>query len=154
MVHQEAECRHASQIAIRKMLRDDDSNAVMLLFGYIGFLNAVCLAPVLLILHLSGTVHLAGLTARVIGLTVCKGGACMDSHKTNEPTLSTPVLCTKVVIEHHAVLIECLPCAGLFDNVLSDYLWARAVMLVGKQHAPIGDTFCVCMPVHATVRRF
>ena len=22
--------------------------------------------------------------------------------------------------------------AGLFDNVLSDYLWARAVMLVGK----------------------
>ena len=74
---------HAAQIAIRKMLRDDNSNAVMLLFGYIGFLNAACLAPVLLILHFSGTVRVAGLTARVIGLTVCKGGACTDSPNTN-----------------------------------------------------------------------
>ncbi len=27
-------------------------------------------------------------------------------------------------------------CAGLFDNVLSDYLWARAVLLVGKPARP------------------
>ena len=61
------------QIAIRKMLHDDNSMAVMLLFGCIGLLNAVCLAPVLLILHLAGSVHFAGLSARVLGLTVCKG---------------------------------------------------------------------------------
>ena len=76
----------AAQIAIRKMLRDDNSNAVMLLFGYIGLLNAVCLAPVLLILHFSGVVRLAGLTARVIGLTVCKGGASKES----KPTTGRP----------------------------------------------------------------
>jgi solute carrier family 35 protein F5 len=55
------------------MLRDDNSDAVMLLFGFIGALNAVCLAPVLLILHFSGIVRVASLTARVIGLTICKG---------------------------------------------------------------------------------
>ena len=62
-----------AQIAIRRMLHDDNSMAVMLLFGCIGLLNAVCLAPVLLILHLAGSMRFAGLSARVLGLTVCKG---------------------------------------------------------------------------------
>ena len=66
--------RPSAQIAIRKMLHDDNSAGVMLLFGFIGLLNAACLAPVLLLLHLSGVVRVAGLSARVIGLTICKGG--------------------------------------------------------------------------------
>ena len=28
---------------------------------------------------------------------------------------------------------DCHGTAGLFDNVLSDYLWARAVLLIGMQ---------------------
>ena len=63
----------ALQIAIRKMLHEDDSMSMMLFFGFVGALNAVCLAPVLLTLHLAGFVSAAGLTLRVFALTVCKG---------------------------------------------------------------------------------
>lgn len=63
----------ALQIALRKMLHEDDSMSMMLFFGFVGALNAVCLAPVLLILHLAGSVSAAGLTLRVLSLTVCKG---------------------------------------------------------------------------------
>lgn len=31
-----------------------------------------------------------------------------------------------------------IACKGLFDNVLSDYLWARAVLLVGPTIATVG----------------
>ena len=65
----------ALQIAIRKMLHEDDSMSMMLFFGFVGALNAVCLAPVLLTLHLLGFVTAAGLTLRVFALTVCKGAA-------------------------------------------------------------------------------
>ena len=63
----------ALQIAIRKMLQDDGSLSMMLFFGFVGALNAACLAPVLLILHLAGFVSASSLTPRVFALTVCKG---------------------------------------------------------------------------------
>lgn len=63
------------QIAIRKMLQEDDSMSMMLFFGFVGALNAVCLAPVLLTLRLLGFVTASGLTLRVFALTVCKGAA-------------------------------------------------------------------------------
>ncbi|BDA40677.1 Solute carrier family 35 member F5 [Coccomyxa sp. Obi] len=92
-------CYAAYTIAIRKMLQDDNSLTMMLFFGCVGFLNAACLAPVLIILRVGGFVQTAGLTLRIIGLTICK---------------------------------------GLFDNVLSDYLWARAVLLIGPTVATVG----------------
>ena len=66
-------CFSALQIAIRKMLQDDDRLSMMLFFGFVGALNAACLAPVLVILHLAGFVSTSGLTLRVFALTVCKG---------------------------------------------------------------------------------
>ena len=51
--------------------------SMMLFFGFVGALNAVCLAPVLLILHLVGFVNATGLTLRVFALTVCKGAAIL-----------------------------------------------------------------------------
>lgn len=92
-------CYAAYTIAIRKMLQDDNSLTMMLFFGCVGLLNAACLAPVLIILRVGGFVQTAGLTLRIIGLTICK---------------------------------------GLFDNVLSDYLWARAVLLIGPTVATVG----------------
>lgn len=67
------------QIAIRKMLQDDNSLTMMLFFGCVGLLNAACLAPVLIILRVGGFVQTAGLTLRIIGLTICKGAlvACL-----------------------------------------------------------------------------
>lgn len=59
------------------MLQEDDSLSMMLFFGFVGALNAVCLAPVLLILHLAGFVSASGLTLRVFALTVCKGAVAL-----------------------------------------------------------------------------
>ena len=61
------------QIAIRQMLKEDDSLTMMLFFGFVGLLNAACLAPVLILLRIGGFVQTAGLTLRILGLTVCKG---------------------------------------------------------------------------------
>ena len=64
----------AYTIAIRLLLEDDEQAKVMLFFGFVGLLNLVCLAPVLVGLWLTSIVHLEKLTARMFGLTVAKGG--------------------------------------------------------------------------------
>lgn len=100
---------------------------MMLFFGYIGLLNLVCLAPVMGLLCLLGAVDLAALTPRLLGATVLKGGAL--------PWLARALLC--LVTQSSATPLQAgqatqAACsAGLFDNALSDYFWARAVLLIG-----------------------
>ena len=140
------------------MLQDDDSLSMMLFFGFVGALNAACLAPVLVILHLAGFVNASGLTLRVFALTVCKGmpapaSACrrvinwlprptcsIAPHHTsslwvisdlNEPTVWR--LLHNCAVDALVMQFRMIAGAGLFDNVLSDYLWARAVLLIGKE---------------------
>lgn len=60
-------------MAIRMMLKDDGSASMMLFFGFVGALNAICLAPVLLGMQLAGRIDMLGLSAHVLLLTVCKG---------------------------------------------------------------------------------
>eukprot|EP00891_Asterochloris_glomerata_P007550 jgi/Astpho2/7550/Aster-02456 len=92
-------------IAIRRMMPDSNGGAssghssVALLFGLVGLLNMVCLAPLLLILMWAAVIDASQVTAGMLGLNVLK---------------------------------------GLFDNVLSDYLWARAVLLIGPTIATVG----------------
>ena len=62
-------------MAIRMLLRDDSSASMTLFFGFVGALNAACLAPVLLGLQLAGLVNVLGLSARVLLLTITKGAA-------------------------------------------------------------------------------
>ena len=47
----------------------------MLFFGYIGLINLVALAPVLLLVVLTHAVSLADLSAGILGLVVAKGKA-------------------------------------------------------------------------------
>ncbi len=65
--------RQGYTVAIRMMLRDDGSASMMLFFGFVGALNAACLAPVLLGLQLAGRVSVLTLSSRVLLLTMCKG---------------------------------------------------------------------------------
>ena len=67
----------AYTVAIRKMLPSDDHADVSVFFGFIGVINLVGMAPVLLILWLLSAVHLQGITAWIIFLAVCKGEQCM-----------------------------------------------------------------------------
>ncbi|DBA88033.1 TPA: hypothetical protein ACH3X1_005014 [Trebouxia sp. C0004] len=97
-------------IAIRQMLPNDENADVTTFFGFIGLLNLVFMAPVLIILWLTSVVQLQGMTAWLLLLAVCK---------------------------------------GLFDNVLSDYLWARAVLLLGPTLATVGLSVQVPLAVAA-----
>ena len=65
----------AYTVAIRKMLPADSSADVSIFFGFIGVLNLIGMAPILLVLWLTSTVHAQGVTARLIALAVCKGNS-------------------------------------------------------------------------------
>ena len=60
-------------ITIRKMLPDDCHADVAALFGLIGLLNLLCMAPVLVLLWFTSVVQLQGLTIWLLLLAVCKG---------------------------------------------------------------------------------
>ncbi len=60
-------------IAIRQMLPNDEYADVTTFFGFIGLLNLVFMAPVLIILWLTSVVQLQGMTAWLLLLAVCKG---------------------------------------------------------------------------------
>ena len=60
-------------VAIRMLLHDDSSASMTLFFGFVGALNAACLAPVLLGLQLAGLVDVLGMSARMLLLTITKG---------------------------------------------------------------------------------
>jgi len=80
---------------------NERSYSMQLILGYIGLVNGIALAPILLYqLYMSSTTNLSEeLTTFVLG---------------------------------------CLVVKGLFDNVLSDYLWARAVLLTSATVATVG----------------
>ena len=42
-------------------------------------------------------------------------------------------LAAQMCSQSHLMQLSIIAGAGLFDNVLSDYLWARAVLLIGKE---------------------
>ncbi|CAM6084248.1 unnamed protein product [Calypogeia fissa] len=99
---------------IRVKIPDEDDErgqvSTALVFGYLGFFNALLLEPVGLLLNFTGIVSFPRLTPYQLGLIVGK---------------------------------------GLFDNVLSDYLWARAVLLTTPTAATAGLTIQV--PIAAVV---
>jgi solute carrier family 35 protein F5 len=67
--------------------------------GFLGGFNAVCLLPMVLVMHYAGVESLDNLTVPIFFFIVMK---------------------------------------GLFDNVLSDMLWARSIMLTSPTVATVG----------------
>jgi solute carrier family 35 protein F5 len=87
-------------VVIKIYVPNDDAVAMPLLFGYLGMLNALILAPALLLAAVFSRGGIfENLSPEVFGLI------CLE---------------------------------GLFDNVLSDYLWARAVVLTTPTIATVG----------------
>ncbi|KAL9185536.1 hypothetical protein ACHAXT_003313 [Thalassiosira profunda] len=101
--------------------KDEDRMSMQLLFGYIGVWNLILLLPVAI-------------------WVVVSSNAAAESQETNpseqEPSYegSTEVVHTTLTWSIFVFLLL----KGLLDNVLSDYLWARAVILTSATVASVG----------------
>mmetsp|Transcript_29502 Transcript_29502/g.83211 ORF Transcript_29502/g.83211 Transcript_29502/m.83211 type:complete len:376 (+) Transcript_29502:187-1314(+) len=97
-------------LAIKHFLPNDEALGMSQFFGFMGCVIMVALGPVLLLLQLSGELHMHKAKGSTYGWAVTK---------------------------------------GLLDNVLTDYLWARAVVLVGPTIATLG--LSVQVPLAMTI---
>ena len=110
--------------------KDEDRMSMQLLFGYIGVLNMTLLLPFALWVILSPP------------MDDDDGNQEIHSQSTNDDEWDTPN--DEDGTEHHATttltwsIFLFLVLKGLLDNVLSDYLWARAVMLTSATVASVG----------------
>lgn len=71
-------------IAIKLMLGKDEDSNIILFFGYVGLINLVALAPIMLVLGLTSVVSFQSLTAHMFGLVLAKG-KCFDVESSSVP---------------------------------------------------------------------
>ncbi|TXG63979.1 hypothetical protein EZV62_010973 [Acer yangbiense] len=123
---------------IRKKLPDDDEksgHASMAQFlGFLGLFNLIIFLPVAIILNFTKLEPFYMLTLKQFGLIVGKGDI--------EYTLLAYARCSLHTLTGGIA-------DGLLDNVLSDYLWAKAVLLTTTTVATAGLTIQV--PLAAVV---
>jgi solute carrier family 35 protein F5 len=98
--------------------KDEDLMSMQLLFGYIGLLNMVILLPV--------------------AIWVIIAYDDDDIHESTESSQKGGYTDTTVHTTLTASIFLFLILKGLLDNVLSDYLWARAVILTSATVASVG----------------
>lgn len=108
-------------VLIRNLCPTDENRMSMQLFlGYIGLMNMVLLSPAFL---------------WVLGDMGCKGEDDVFSANLVQD-METPDGCNAQRLT--AFVLACLIIKGLLDNVLSDYLWARAIVLTSATVATVG----------------
>jgi len=95
-------------ISIRSRIPDEQAVPLPLFFGFLGLINMVALAPIVIILHYTGVESLYNFSWDTLGLIVAK---------------------------------------GLADNVVSDYLWALAVLLTTPTVATIGLSLTIPLAI-------
>mmetsp|Transcript_17774 Transcript_17774/g.22725 ORF Transcript_17774/g.22725 Transcript_17774/m.22725 type:complete len:302 (-) Transcript_17774:27-932(-) len=103
--------------------KDEDRMSMQLLFGYIGLLNMVALLPVTIWVLLSSN-----------------NDVSRENIETAEPSDYPDQDYTQETVSHILTMpiFLFLLLKGLLDNVLSDYLWARAVILTSATVASVG----------------
>ena len=107
-------------VLVRVLCPADENRMSMQLFlGYIGLINMVLLSPFLM--RTLATMNDAG-----------DQGANQDQNQDQANPDSDGVQQLTMVI------FLCLVVKGLFDNVLSDYLWARSIILTSATVATVG----------------
>ncbi|KAH9784897.1 solute carrier family 35 member f5 [Citrus sinensis] len=132
---------------IRKKLPDDDGkngDASMAQFlGFLGLFNLIIFLPVALILHFTKLEPFYKLTLKQFGLIVGKAFSFLVLPRSRLFLSLQSSMC------HISVHSADTAYAGLLDNVLSDYLWAKAVLLTTATVATAGLTIQV--PLAAVV---
>lgn len=115
-------------VLIRTLCPKDESKMSMqLLLGYIGGLNGLALLPVAIKMVFFDSCDVSGGAASLPDDSKAGvAGASMDS--------SLSASCENITL----VVVAYLLGKAFFDNVLSDYLWARAVVLTSATVATVG----------------
>lgn len=102
--------------------QDENIFSMQLLLGYIGLLNMLSLSPVLFY---------------ILPKLVQSNENQNDSNMTDDNNLN-PDDDDNVVHAFTWFIFACIVVKGLFDNVLSDYLWARSIVLTSATVASVG----------------
>ena len=103
--------------------KDEDRMSMQLLFGYVGLLNMISLFPVAIWLVVSSQ-------SSEDGISPSPGLSPEDGADDGIATTTTTTLTWTIFLF--------LILKGLLDNVISDYLWARAVILTSATVASVG----------------
>jgi solute carrier family 35 protein F5 len=113
-------------VLIRSLCPTDESRMSMQLFlGYIGLMNMVLLSPVCL--WVLASMSCTGEDEVVSQLQ--EQGQVNDTMEMDDDCKARRLT---------AFVLACLITKGLLDNVLSDYLWARAIILTSATVATVG----------------
>uniref|UniRef100_M1BHR9 Membrane protein n=1 Tax=Solanum tuberosum TaxID=4113 RepID=M1BHR9_SOLTU len=124
---------------IRKKLPDDDGksgHASMAQFlGYLGLFNMLIFLPIPLVLNFANLEPFNTLTWKQLGLIVGKGHRCDVVQSEFQEGITK--------LAHENMNSETDPRLGMFDNVLSDLLWAKAILLTSTTVATAGLTIQV-----------
>jgi len=119
----------AYTVLIRNVCPKDESRMSMqLFFGYIGLLNMIVLCPFALWIIVS-----SGSNDSLEEEEVDSIDQTEDQSTTEDQTTTTTTTTTLT-----GTIFLFLILKGLLDNVLSDYLWARAVILTSATVASVG----------------
>ena len=105
--------------------KDEERMSMQLLFGYIGLLNMVILLPVAIFVIKSTNGDSSDINMQTVELSDWDYQDPEYIHETTPHTLTMPIFLFLLL-------------KGLLDNVLSDYLWARAVILTSATVASVG----------------
>lgn len=107
--------------------KDENQMSMQLLLGYIGFFNMVVFGPI----AVWKTLTINDDAASSSELSYPSRGISETSY--------SPNLLDDLPPQHLTWFIfGCLVVKGLFDNVISDYLWARAIILTSATVATVG----------------
>lgn len=105
--------------------KDEDRMSMQLLFGYIGLLNMVVLLPVTIWVIVSSNHDDGSESIETVQPSDWEYPDPDYAQDTTSHTLTMPIFLFLLL-------------KGLLDNVLSDYLWARAVILTSATVASVG----------------
>jgi len=112
-------------VLIRKLCPKDESlMSMQLLLGYIGAINMIFLSPV-------GIWLLCDDLSLSSNNSDSSSSANMEEYNNSEDYYQQKQHLT-------GFILFCVVMKGLFDNVLSDYLWARAIILTSATVATVG----------------
>jgi len=117
----------AYTVLIRNVCPKDESRMSMqLLFGYIGLLNMIVLCPFAIWIIVSSGSNDSQEEEEVDSMDQIEDPSTTTEDQTTTTTTLTGTIFLFLILK------------GLLDNVLSDYLWARAVILTSATVASVG----------------